>query len=69
MEKHIIIVIFILLTILYSAGCIETTTDVIKYRSTEEITLKMKQGEMSFNVTIRTNDTTEMVRLWLPYHV
>jgi transglutaminase-like putative cysteine protease len=69
MKKHIIIVIFILLTILYSAGCIETTTDVLKYRSTEEITLKMKQGEMSFNITIRTNESTEIARLWLPYPI
>ncbi len=69
MKKHIIIVIFILLTIFYSAGCIETTTDVIKYRSTEEITLKMKQGEMSFNITIRTDESTEIARLWLPYPV
>jgi transglutaminase-like putative cysteine protease len=69
MKKYIIIVIFILLTIFYSAGCIETTTDVIKYRSTEEITPKMKQGEMSFNITIRTDESTEIARLWLPYPV
>jgi len=69
MKKHIIIVIFILLTILFSTGCIETINDEIKYRSTEEITPKMKQGEMSFNVTIRTNESTDIARLWLPYPV
>jgi len=69
MKKYIIIVIFILLTIFYSAGCIETTTDVIKYRLTEEITPKMKQGEMSFNITIRTDESAETARLWLPYPV
>ena len=69
MKKNVFTIIFILLTILFSTGCIETTTDVIKYRSTEEITLKMKQGEMSFNITIRTDESTEIARLWLPYPV
>ena len=69
MKKNVFTIIFILLTILFSTGCIETTTDVIKYRSTEEITLKMKQGEMSFNITVRTDESTEIARLWLPYPV
>ena len=69
MKKNVFTIIFILLTILFSTGCIETTTDVIKYRSTEEITLKMKQGEMGFNITIRTDESAEIARLWLPYPV
>jgi len=69
MKKNVFIIIFILLTILFSIGCIETTTDVIKYRSTEEITPKMKQGEMSFNITIRTDESAETAQLWLPYPV
>ena len=69
MKENLFLIIFILFTILFSTGCIETTNDEIKYRSTEEITLKMKQGEMSFNVTIRTDESAEIVRLWIPYPV
>ena len=69
MKKYVFIVIFILLTILISTGCIETTTDVIKYRSAEVTTPKMKQGEMSFTITIRTDESAETARLWLPYPV
>jgi len=69
MKKNISIVVFILLTMLFSTGCIETINDEIKYRSAEESTPKMKQGAMSFNVTIRTNESTEIARLWLPYPI
>ena len=66
MKKDLILLVFIILTIIISAGCIESTIDTIKYRSTEEVIPKIKQGEMTFNVTIRTNETA---RLWLPYPV
>ncbi len=69
MKKNVFTIIFVLLTILFSTGCIETTTDVIKYRSTEEFTPKMEQGEMSFNITIRTDESAEIARLWFPYPV
>jgi transglutaminase-like putative cysteine protease len=58
-----------ILIIHFSTGCMETIDNEIKYRSTEEFTLNKKNGEMSFNVTIRTNNTTEIARLWLPYPV
>jgi len=52
-------------------GCIgnnQVETE-IKYKSTEVVKLKEKSGKMSFNVTIRTNETAKTVRLWLPYPV
>jgi transglutaminase-like putative cysteine protease len=62
----LIIVIIILLV-----GCLEIQTDVekIKYKSTELVDLAEKQGKMTFEITIRTNETAETVRLWLPYPV
>lgn len=67
MKNAILIVILIILLLLSSIGCIETTN--IKYRSTEELTPKMKQGKMSFNITLITDESTETARLWLPYPV
>jgi transglutaminase-like putative cysteine protease len=65
-----LIITMILISILF-VGCTEEQTSIkeIKYKSTEERTLAEKQGKMTFNVTIRTNDTAETVHLWLPYPV
>ena len=53
------------------SGCVENLQDTseIKYKSTEDITLKEKQGKMTFEITIRTNETAETVRLWVPYPI
>ena len=63
-----IITIMILISIFFS-GCIETPQPNIKYFSSENFIPKEKQGKMSFNFTIRTNETSENVRLWIPYPV
>ena len=69
-KTYFIGVILILLSILF-IGCImeDQTNDEIKYKSTDEVDLKEKQGKMSFDITIRTNETAEKVRLWAPYPV
>jgi len=69
-KVYVISVSLILISILF-VGCIEDekTTSKIKYKSTDIVTLKEKQGKMSFDITIRTNDTAEKVRLWTPYPV
>jgi len=41
--------------------------DDVRYRSTEEKTPKVKQGRLSFDVTIDGKNSSEKVRLWLPY--
>jgi transglutaminase-like putative cysteine protease len=60
----------ILFSIIFT-GCIEDqeTINKIKYKSPEEVNLKEKQGRMSFDIIIRTNETSEKVRLWAPYPV
>ncbi|KYK24451.1 hypothetical protein AYK24_06085 [Thermoplasmatales archaeon SG8-52-4] len=52
-------------------GCIEDQQRPInvKYKSTEQVALKEKEGTMAFNITIRTNETAKTVRLWQPYPV
>jgi transglutaminase-like putative cysteine protease len=63
-------IVFILISILFT-GCVEEQVSVVemKYKSNEQIDLKEKQGKMTFDITIRTNDTAEKVRLWVPYPV
>ena len=53
-------VLIILISILFT-GCIEEQEIIneIKYKSIKDVTLKEKQGRMSFNISIRTNDTVE----------
>jgi transglutaminase-like putative cysteine protease len=70
-NKLFIFLILILLVCISFAGCVKEKTSVeeIKYKSTEEGPLAEKQGKMTFDVTIRTNETAETVRLWLPYPV
>jgi transglutaminase-like putative cysteine protease len=66
------VILFTLILTLF-AGCIEEEQQqgviVIKYKSTEDVDLKEKQGKMTFDITIRTNETAETVRLWVPYPV
>jgi transglutaminase-like putative cysteine protease len=66
----IIFIIFTLISILFT-GCVEEQVSFyeMKYKSNEQIDLKEKQGKMTFDITIRTNDTAEKVRLWAPYPV
>ncbi len=67
---YIILFLILLITILF-IGCIEEKTSIneFKYKSTEKIDLAEKEGKMTFNITIRTNETAEIVRLWVPYPV
>ena len=50
-------------------GCIEDSQSKIKYSSTETYIPNEKQGKMVYNFTIRTDEKTEKVRLWIPYPV
>jgi transglutaminase-like putative cysteine protease len=59
--------IIILLTIF--SGCLNTPEIYLKYRSTENQIPKVKHGEMTFNLTIRTNESAKIARLWIPYPV
>jgi len=65
------IFIILIVTSMLFVGCIEEEQSdiVIKYKSTRQIDLKEKQGKMTFDITIRTNETSENVRLWIPYPV
>jgi transglutaminase-like putative cysteine protease len=63
------IVISILFISSYFIGCIENSQVNIKYASMEEYIPEEKQGKMIFNFTIRTNETSETVRLWIPYPI
>ena len=64
------IYIFLILISILFIGCIEEQTpNNIKYKSNEQINLKEKQGKMTFDIIIRTNDTAQYVRLWAPYPV
>ncbi len=60
--------ILIVISILF-IGCIEEQSDDFKYKTTEEVDLNEKQGKMTFDITIITNETAESVRLWVPYPV
>ena len=70
-NKLLTISILFILIFLLMVGCIEDQqkTSFVKYKSTEQVTLKEKQGIMAFNITIRTNETAKTVRLWNPYPV
>ena len=48
-------------------GCIENSKVNIKYVSMDHIDPKIKEGEMIYNFAIRTNESAEIVRLWIPY--
>ncbi len=64
----IIFIIFILISIIF-IGCIENRQFDIKYASNEIIIPKEKEGKMLFNFTIRINESSKLVRLWIPYPV
>ena len=68
MEK-ICIFFAILLLIIPFLGCIENDEINLKYQSNEQITKSVKHGTIQMNFTIRTNNTTELARLWVPYPV
>jgi transglutaminase-like putative cysteine protease len=68
-KKVISILVVLVLFVLFFSGCIENNTLSIKYQSFEQITPSSKQGKISMNFSIRTNNTTESVRLWIPYPV
>jgi transglutaminase-like putative cysteine protease len=51
------------------SGCVENSQIENNYRSTDNPILNVKSGVMSFNVTIRTNESTKTARLWIPYPV
>jgi transglutaminase-like putative cysteine protease len=65
------LILIIILICIFFIGCIEEQTNIteIKYKSTEKLSLAEKQGKMTFDIIIRTNETTENVRLWVPYPV
>ncbi len=70
MKKRYFSIIIMILYISFSfIGCIENNQIDIKYFSSEKIIPKEKQGKMIFNFTIRTNKSSEIVRLWIPYPV
>jgi len=70
-NKIYCLVSLLVIVLLFLAGCTENQPSnvEIKYKSTEEVTLKEKQGKMTFDVTIRTNESSKTVRLWVPYPV
>ena len=70
-KKFFTVFILIITMHLLLVGCIEDqqSTVIVKYKSTEEVTLKEKQGTMAFDITVRTNETAKNVRLWQPYPV
>ncbi|UCD14559.1 MAG: transglutaminase domain-containing protein [Thermoplasmatales archaeon] len=61
--------VVMIIIILLFVGCLDIQQDKTKYRSTEDVIPKVKHGKMTFDVTIRTNETATTVRLWLPYPV
>ena len=67
--KKLSILCVILLVFLPFLGCIENDEVNLKYQSNEQITKSVKQGTIQMNFTIRTNNTTELARLWTPYPV
>lgn len=70
-KKFYTVFILIITMHLLLVGCIEDqqSTVIVKYKSTEDVTLKEKQGTMAFDITVRTNETAKTVRLWQPYPV
>ena len=69
MNKKSTIFLVIMLLIIPLTGCVENDNIEIKYNSDKDFTPKLKQGRVTFNFTIRTNETAEIVRLWIPYPV
>lgn len=71
MENRIstLFVFFILIIFFTLSGCITQQLDPFKYQSTEDVTLQVKEGTMTFEVMIQLNETQELARLWLPYPV
>lgn len=69
-KLYLILITLLIVTVLFT-GCIEDqlTVSEIKYKSVETVSLKEKQGKMTFDITIRTNDSAKKVRLWAPYPV
>ena len=69
MNKKIFGSFIVAIVIFASIALLFFQEDTIKYRSTEEIIPKTKQGKITFNFTISTNETTNKLRLWVPYPV
>ena len=71
MKKNICygVAIAMVIILLLCVGCVDIQQDEIKYRSTENVIPKVKQGKMTFDITIRANETATTIRLWLPYPV
>jgi len=67
--KKLNILIVIMLVFLPFLGCIENNEVNLKYQSNEQMIKSVKQGIIQMNFTIRTDDTTELTRLWVPYPV
>jgi transglutaminase-like putative cysteine protease len=63
-----VFIVLVILTIIFS-GCIENDSVEIKYQSFVNENPNIKQGTISMNFSIRTNNTTNFARLWLPYPV
>ena len=59
--------ILIIFISIFITGCIEDSNVDIKYYSDESFIPNEKQGKMIYNFTIRTNETSNKVRLWIPY--
>ncbi|UCF11607.1 MAG: transglutaminase domain-containing protein [Thermoplasmatales archaeon] len=71
MKKNIYygIVTILVVILLLCVGCVDIQENKIKYRSTENVIPKVKQGRMTFDITIRANKTAKTIQLWLPYPV
>lgn len=71
MKKNIcyVVAIAMVIILLLCVGCVDILQDEIKYRSTENVIPKVKHGKMTFDITIRVNETATAIRLWLPYPV
>jgi len=67
--KKISILFAILLISIPFLGCIENDEINLKYQSNEQMTNSVKKGTIQMNFTIRTNNTTKLARLWVPYPV
>lgn len=68
-EKILGVFVSLLLLSLVFSGCVNDNDAGIKYQSFEQIIPSSKQGLISMNFTIRTDNTTELARLWIPYPV
>jgi transglutaminase-like putative cysteine protease len=70
-KKYYHLIFLSILISMLITGCVEEvdTVNEIKYKSNEEVDLKEKEGKMTFDILVRINDTSEKVRLWIPYPV